>query len=73
MIKDIMKDSLAFTIIYTIGHFLIAISCVVFITGAPLELATIDAMVEPLINAVWLFVLHKIYVKCYCNNEGEKV
>tara|TARA_B100000614_G_scaffold195815_1_gene177099 strand:+ start:1119 stop:1319 length:201 start_codon:yes stop_codon:yes gene_type:complete len=61
-----MKDSLTFTIIYTIGHFLIAVACVVFITGAPLELATIDAMVEPLINAVWLYVLHKLYVKYYC-------
>ena len=66
---DIMRNSLVFTIIYTIGHFLIAISCVIFITEAPLELATIDAMVEPLINAVWLFVLHKIYVKWYCSGR----
>ena len=64
-----MKNSLTFTVIYTIGHFLIAVVCVVFITGAPLELATIDAMVEPLINAVWLYGLHKLYVKYYCTER----
>ena len=64
-----MKNSLSFTIIYTIGHFLIAVACVIFITGAPLELATVDALVEPLINAVWLYVLHKLYVKYYCSES----
>ena len=58
-----MSDSLTLTIIYTIGHFLIAVSCVYFITGASLQLATIDALVEPLLNAFWLYVLHKFYYK----------
>jgi uncharacterized membrane protein len=62
-IKSKMSDSLALTIIYTVGHFLIAVACVYFITGAPLELATIDALVEPLLNACWLYFLHKIYYK----------
>ena len=62
-IKLKMSDSLALTIIYTVGHFMIAVLCVYFITGASLQLATIDALVEPLLNALWLYVLHKVYYK----------
>ena len=60
-IRTKMSDSLLLTIIYTIGHFIIAVECVYFITGASLELATIDALVEPLLNAFWLYALHKVY------------
>tara|TARA_B100000401_G_scaffold179223_1_gene120383 strand:+ start:451 stop:645 length:195 start_codon:yes stop_codon:yes gene_type:complete len=56
-----MSDSLLLTIIYTLGHFVIAVLCVKFITGASLELATLDALIEPAINAIWLYVLHRIY------------
>ena len=45
-IKTKMGDSLLLTLIYTIGHFMIAVACVYFITGAPLELATIDAQLN---------------------------
>ena len=68
-IKSTMSDSLSLTIIYTIGHFLIAVSCVYIITGASLELATIDALVEPLLNALWLYVLHKTYYKFKKNEK----
>ena len=56
-----MSSSLILTIIYTIGHFFIAIACVTFITGASLELATADALIEPGINAIWFYVLHRVY------------
>mgnify|MGYP001185284381 FL=1 len=62
-IKTKMSDSLLLTIIYTLGHFIIAVLCVTLITGTSLELATIDALVEPLINAVWFYALHKMYTK----------
>ena len=62
-IKTKMGDSLLLTFIYTIGHFIIAVACVYFITGAPLELATIDAIVEPLLNAIWLYALHKVFFR----------
>ena len=68
-IKTKMGDSLLLTLLYTIGHFMIAVACVYFITGAPLELATIDALVEPAINAIWLYVLHRIYSKYYKKNK----
>tara|TARA_B100000579_G_scaffold110304_1_gene88047 strand:- start:290 stop:526 length:237 start_codon:yes stop_codon:yes gene_type:complete len=62
-IKTKMSDSLLLTIVYTLGHFIIAVLCVTLITGTSLELATIDALVEPLINAVWFYALHKMYTK----------
>ena len=62
-IKTKMGDSLLLTLIYTIGHFMIAVACVYFITGAPLELVTIDAIVESPINAIWLYSLHKLYFR----------
>ena len=68
-IKTKMSDSLLLTIIYTIGHFFIAVLCVTLITGASLELATIDALVEPMINAVWFYVLHKIYSNYKSKNK----
>ncbi len=60
-IKLKMSDSLALTVIYTVGHFIIAVLCVYFITGASLQLATIDALAEPLLNALWLYLLHRVY------------
>ena len=60
-IKSKMSDSLILTIIYTLGHFIIAVSCVTLITGASIELATLDALIEPMINAIWFYILHRIY------------
>jgi len=60
-IKTKMSDSLFLTIIYTLGHFIIAILCVKLITGASLKFATLDALIEPLVNSIWFYVLHRIY------------
>ena len=54
-------SSLTLAVVYTLGHMLIAIACVMIITGASLELATIDAIVEPMINGVWFYVLHETW------------
>ena len=70
-IKTKMGDSLLLTLIYTIGHFIIAVACVYFITGASLELATIDAIVEPLLNAIWLYALHKLYFRKKLKNRSK--
>jgi uncharacterized membrane protein len=37
-------------------------TCNTLITGASWELAAVDALVEPLINGVWYFVLDKFWV-----------
>ena len=68
MVNDVVKwllggSSIILAVIYTIGHMLIAIVCVMVITGASLELATIDAIVEPIINGVWFYVLHETWKK----------
>lgn len=45
------------SIIYTVGHICIATVCNVFITGAVVKLAITDALIEPLCNWVWYYVL----------------
>lgn len=54
-------SSLTLAVVYTVGHMLIAIACVMIITGASIELATLDAIVEPIINGVWFYVLHNTW------------
>lgn len=54
-------SSLLLAFVYTIGHILIAMICNTSITGAALELAALDAVIEPIINGVWFYVLHKGY------------
>lgn len=56
-------SSFTLAVIYTLGHILIAIACVVIITGTSVELAALDAVVEPMINGVWFYVLHRAYKK----------
>ena len=59
--KLIGGSSAVLAIVYTLGHIVIAMICNNFITGASFELAAIDAIVEPMINGVWFYTLHKIY------------
>ena len=46
---------------YTIGHILIAMTCNRLLTGAPLNLAAVDAFVEPLINGLWFFLFFNVF------------
>jgi uncharacterized membrane protein len=54
-------SSLTLAIIYTLGHIAIAMICNRLITGAALDLAAIDAIIEPCINGVWFYVLHNAW------------
>ena len=58
-----LKGSIVRTGIYTIGHFVIAVACVMYFTGATFELAATSAVVEPLINALWFFLLDRIWFR----------
>ena len=61
-LKKIIGDSsLTLAVVYTIGHIIIAIICVRVITGAPLNLALVDAFVEPIINGFWFYALHRLW------------
>ena len=55
------KGSILRTIIYTIGHFAIAITVLMLIAEVSFMVALTDAIVEPLANAIWYFVLDKIW------------
>jgi len=68
-LKIKFNNSLTRTIVYTIGHIAIATICNMFITGAQAELAMTDAIVEPLLNSVWYYVLDVLCVK-YFNNKN---
>ena len=53
------KGSIFRTIIYTIGHFAIAITVLMLVADVPFMIALTDAIVEPIANSVWYFVLDK--------------
>ena len=62
--KKIYKDnkgSLIRTIIYTIGHFAIAITVLMLVADVSFIIALTDAIVEPLVNAVWYFLLDRFW------------
>ena len=58
-IFDNNKGSILRTVIYTIGHFAIAIIVIMSIAEVSFMIALTDAIVEPLANAVWYFILDK--------------
>jgi len=53
------KGSILRTIIYTIGHFAIAITVLMLVADVSFAIALTDAIVEPIANSVWYFVLDK--------------
>ena len=60
--KDIFqnnKGSILRTVIYTIGHFAIAITVLMLVADVSFMIALTDAIVEPLANSVWYFILDK--------------
>ena len=60
-VYDNNAGSIIRTIIYTLGHFIIAITCLMLIADVPLAVAATDAVVEPLANTVWYFILDKFW------------
>ena len=55
------RGSILRTIVYTIGHFIIAITVLMLVADVPLYIALTDAIVEPLANSVWYFFLDKFW------------
>jgi len=56
-------SSIALAFIFFIGHIIIAMTVVSLMTGASLFEAGAVAIVEPAINSVWFYILHKIWAK----------
>ena len=62
--RKIYKDnrgSILRTIVYTVGHFAIAIIVLMMVADVSFAIALTDAIVEPLANAVWYFMLDKFW------------
>ena len=55
------KGSILRTIVYTLGHFAIAIIVLMSVADVSFMIALTDAIVEPLANAVWYFMLDKFW------------
>ena len=59
------KGSLLRTLIYTIGHFVIAITVLMLVADVSFMIALTDAIVEPIANSIWYFILDKIWTAKY--------
>ena len=55
------RGSILRTIVYTIGHFAIAIIVLMSVADVSFAIALTDAIVEPLANSVWYFLLDKFW------------
>ena len=63
VVKDKMDESLALAIIFFVGHIIIAMTVVSAITGASIWEAGAVAVIEPAVNSVWFYILHKLWKK----------
>ena len=63
------RGSILRTIVYTIGHFIIAITVLMLIADVSFMIALTDAIVEPLANSVWYFLLDKFWASKVSNRS----
>jgi len=57
------KGSLLRTLVFTLGHFIIAATILKILDpGIEMWVAITDAIVEPLVNSVWYYVLDRVWV-----------
>jgi len=64
--KILSGTSLGRALIYTLGHIIIAMTVVKIVTDASLWEAGAVALIEPLINGFWYYLLDKMW----SNNHG---
>ena len=53
------RGSILRTIFYTLGHFAIAITVLMLVADVSFSVALTDAIVEPIANSIWYFILDK--------------
>lgn len=61
VLKRLVGTSVGRAVVYTMGHIIIAMTCNNLITGAEWNLAAADAIIEPMINGVWYWLLDKLW------------
>ncbi len=64
------RGSILRTIVYTIGHFIIAISVLMIVADVSFIIALTDAIIEPLANSVWYFILDKWWASKTTSNNN---
>ena len=62
-VKSKIDESLVLALIFFIGHIIIAMAVVSVITGASIWEAGTVALIEPAVNSVWFYILHKVWKK----------
>lgn len=63
VLRSNVEESIILAVIFFIGHVIIAMIVVSIITGASIWEAGAVALVEPAINSVWFYILHKLWKK----------
>lgn len=63
VLKSKMDESIALALIFFVGHIIIAMTVVSLVTGASIWEAGLVALIEPAVNSVWFYVLHKLWTK----------
>jgi|TARA_B100001939_G_scaffold34870_1_gene27153 uncharacterized membrane protein len=63
VLKSKMDESVALALIFFIGHIIIAMIVVSLVTGASIWEAGLVALIEPAVNSVWFYVLHKLWTR----------
>ena len=61
------RGSILRTIVYTVGHFIIAITVLMIVADVSFAVALTDAIVEPIANSIWYFILDKWWASKYKN------
>jgi uncharacterized membrane protein len=57
------KGSLLRTLVFTLGHFIIAATILKILDpDIAMWVAVTDAIIEPLINSVWYYVLDRVWI-----------
>ena len=62
-VKSKIDESLVLALIFFIGHIIIAMAVVSVITGSSIWEAGTVALIEPAVNSVWFYILHKVWKK----------
>ena len=63
------RGSILRTIVYTVGHFAIAITVLMLVADVSFMIALTDAIVEPIAKSVWYFILDKWWASKSKNNH----
>ena len=70
--KLISGSSVGLAQIYTLGHVIIAMTVVSLVTGANIWEAGAVALIEPAVNSIWFYVLHKFWKKFSKSSQNQQ-